>query len=754
MRRFLLPALLLLATVPAAWAYQRITVGSVSLYWPSSWMPVRYLLQEDGSADIGDDSEWLAIHRAFEAWEEVPAAGIDFAEDTTSDPARTDFASADIHLIWFDENDDSGYFAGASGTIAVTPITYNVGTGAILDADIIFNGDDHSFSTDKSGGTFDVQSIATHEVGHFLGLDHAASLASTMYPYAETARTVARSLTADDIGGVSEIYPSGGGTAAISGFVVRSSDSVPITGAHVIAMNDQGVVVTTTLSGALGTFILKQLPADDYLVLAEPLDGPVTGSNLASSVGGSVSTNFSSTYLGGNSTPSIVTASAGSTTAIGLLSVANAASANLTTTFDYPYTIARGSTTLIAILGSSIGAGDTVSVGGTGDVAIASSVFVSIGGLTGFVVTLNCAVNAVLGPRNVFVTTSGGVLTLLAGMVEIVETAPTLGSLTPSTGAAYGGETVTVSGGNFQAGAIVDLGDAEATAVTFVSSSQLTITTPANETGSVKVKVQNPDGQVAVLANGFTFLGQPAIATVMPVAGSTSGNTQVAIGGAGFEAGATVTFGGSPATNVTVAANNIGCRTPSGSAGAVDVVVTNPNTLSDTAAAAYTYVPDPDPTIDSVSPDAGPTSGGTSVSITGGNFLSGAAVHVGQAADGTGGTPLASVTVVSSSRIDAVMPAASAGSFAITVTNPTGAAVRVADAYTYQAPAGGGGGGGGGCFFVPPVTHDGSNVPPSATAGALLPYVLLLWLLHHQHSSRRLSGAPSRRFARQNRLQP
>jgi hypothetical protein len=83
----------------------------------------------------------------------------------------------------------------------------------------------------------------------------------------------------------------------------------------------------------------------------------------------------------------------------------------------------------------------------------------------------------------------------------------------------------------------------------------------------------------------------PNAISVLPVSGSTLGGTAVVLTGTDFVTGATVTVGGTAATGVSVtSATAIAFTTPAHAAGAVDVVVRNPDGQTDTLAGAFTYV--------------------------------------------------------------------------------------------------------------------------------------------------------------------
>jgi hypothetical protein len=93
----------------------------------------------------------------------------------------------------------------------------------------------------------------------------------------------------------------------------------------------------------------------------------------------------------------------------------------------------------------------------------------------------------------------------------------------------------------------------------------------------------------------------------------------------------------------------------------------------------YGLCPCTGPTLKSASPNTGSSAGGTTVTIGGTGFESGATVTFG-------GTAATNVTVVSSTQITAVTPAYAPGVVNITVTNPDGQTATLPASFTFAAP--------------------------------------------------------------------
>jgi len=200
--------------------------------------------------------------------------------------------------------------------------------------------------------------------------------------------------------------------------------------------------------------------------------------------------------------------------------------------------------------------------------------------------------------------------------------------------------------------------------------------------------VSTHPGAAATAANMSEFFTTtpntaPAISSVSPSSGPAAGGTAVTISGTGFAVGATVTFGGTAATNVqVVGSTTITATAPAHASGPVNVVVTNPGGQSAKSTNGYSYAAAAAPTVSGVNPTSGPTAGGTSVTISGTGFAAGATVSFG-------GTNATGVVVNNSTTITATTPAHAAGVVDVVVTNSTGQSGTKTSAFTFNPPAGG-----------------------------------------------------------------
>jgi hypothetical protein len=255
---------------------------------------------------------------------------------------------------------------------------------------------------------------------------------------------------------------------------------------------------------------------------------------------------------------------------------------------------------------------------------------------------------------------------------------PTVTGLRPNIGALGGGTTVIVSGNNYVAPATVSFGGVAATNVVVQDVNHIVATSPAGS-GTVDVTVTTPNGTSATsAADQFHYAPAPTVSSVSPNQGVQFGGTAVTITGTNFGGPSTkVVFGSAFATQVVrVNSTTITANSPAGS-GTVDVtVLTLGGTSATSSADQFTYLAAPVYT--GISPNTGPLSGGTAVTITGSNFVSPATVTFN-------GVQATNVVVVDSNTITADTPPQPAGTRQTNVRVTTaGGTSQLGPQFTYQ----------------------------------------------------------------------
>jgi hypothetical protein len=234
--------------------------------------------------------------------------------------ASTGFASGVLAFTRTITANAPGVSVGASGPAAFA--------GQILDADTLFRNDGQAtfatpgaLATPQGAGAYDLESLLTHELGHWFGLSHSAVWRAIMFPFAPppgnflgdrpTAQVPDGPLADDDRTGIRVLYADPGDalhTGAIRGRVLPANPfalaTVPapstgrsvtgIFGAQVVAVDaDTGAVIAGTLGGWScdaanppakfdGTYELDRLAVGhNYKIYAEPLDGVIGPGDFA-----------------------------------------------------------------------------------------------------------------------------------------------------------------------------------------------------------------------------------------------------------------------------------------------------------------------------------------------------------------------------------------------------------------------------------------------------------------------------------------
>ncbi|MCA9570513.1 MAG: matrixin family metalloprotease [Myxococcales bacterium] len=197
----------------AAWAYSPLftcnnTVGYAVWTTDSHWRVENAIT---GGARhhyslLDDQAVVDALTGGFEVWEDPVSCCSSFRHVYDGTTSATGYNTNDsINAISFEE----GSWDPANGSVNVTiAVTYTGAFGCSLHADQIYNGVGFDFTTTNSPGfgDTDLQSIAAHEHGHWLGLGHTPINGSTMFA-SYGGGIGPRSLGSDDEAGVCALYP-------------------------------------------------------------------------------------------------------------------------------------------------------------------------------------------------------------------------------------------------------------------------------------------------------------------------------------------------------------------------------------------------------------------------------------------------------------------------------------------------------------------------------------------------------------------
>ena len=189
-----------------------IGVAQAYVFTGASWspdeMPIQYKVNRQLSSDLPDANALAAIQGGFDVWTELSCAFMAWQYAGRTDNNRWGSGDRENVVSWREEGwDDSGF------ALAITSSIWQF-QGTLTDTDIKFNGVNHSWAAFENDPGFarevDIESVAAHEVGHAVGLDHTNVPGSTMLPSTSSGEIGGRTLGEDDIAGACEIYPGEG----------------------------------------------------------------------------------------------------------------------------------------------------------------------------------------------------------------------------------------------------------------------------------------------------------------------------------------------------------------------------------------------------------------------------------------------------------------------------------------------------------------------------------------------------------------
>lgn len=182
------------------------------LIWPGSCLS--YTVQRDGSTSISHAELSEAADAAFRAWQNAtcfsiaapPSIAVSNLFGVTScDRVEFNSRQANANIIVIRDE-----WEGSPNALGLTTVSINRDTGAIYDVDMEINGTQPLSVGPVVPDRYDLESIITHEAGHFLGLAHSnveCPNGATMCPSYQAGVDTFRTLHDDDVAAICAVYP-------------------------------------------------------------------------------------------------------------------------------------------------------------------------------------------------------------------------------------------------------------------------------------------------------------------------------------------------------------------------------------------------------------------------------------------------------------------------------------------------------------------------------------------------------------------
>lgn len=215
--------------------------------------------------NIDCETGWGAVREGFRSWADLTV--LNFTE--VDDPR-----DADIELTWTTNAPELGW---PGDVLAFATFPSDGG-------DVVF--DDAEPWTVYDQGPFDLYMVATHEIGHALGLNHSSIPTALMYPVVTPQTT---GLTEDDAAGIQALYGTPdqrppdqqtrdvAGAPAVEDILVNGeiTDTYPYELWEFEAYAGETLTITMTATGGNLSPYLGLLTDDETTLLAE--SGPAAG---------------------------------------------------------------------------------------------------------------------------------------------------------------------------------------------------------------------------------------------------------------------------------------------------------------------------------------------------------------------------------------------------------------------------------------------------------------------------------------------
>ena len=503
-----------------------------------------------------------------------------------------------------------------------------------------------------------------------------------------------------------------GATTGFFGTTVATISCTSTTACSATAPPAGAGTVDITLTTPGGTSAISSTDQYTYdaapiVTLVRPAAGPLTGTTTVAITGTGFVVGGTSAHFGTSAATiscTSTTTCSGTSPAEGVgtvdITVATPGGTSATSAADQ-YTYDAGPVvTLVSPASGPAAGGTVVSITGTGLAGIASAAAINFGTSHPSIYTVISATSVSAtapahspGVVDITVVTPGGTSATSPADQFTYHAAPVVSAVSPADGLPAGGAVITVTGTGFSGASAVDFGPTAGGSLTVVSGTSLTVVSPAELAGVVDITVTGPGGTSATgPADQFSYDGRPVVSAVSPAAGPVAGGTVVSVTGTGFVVGPTTARFGTTAATTIDCTSPTSCTvtSPAGTAGLVDITLSTIGGTSVTSSAdqfSYEAPPAPvaapssatGPTISALGVNAGPASGGTSVRITGTNFVVGSTTV-------SFGTTAGTLVCSSTTSCTATSPAHPAGTVDVSVSTPAGtSALGSTDRFSFTA---------------------------------------------------------------------
>ncbi len=581
----------------------------------------------------------------------------------------------------------SGATVNWNGTALSTTFVSATQLTAVIPASDLLTTSTDSITANNAGG-----SVSNSEA--FAVVNAPTPTITTLSPTSATAGGAQFTLTVTGTNIYQGVSVRWNGTALATTWVSSSGNTqatatVPASLFNTVSSVGSASITAINVSGSASTAATFTVNAPSPSITSlSPNPTPAGGAQFTLTVNGSGFLNGGTVQWNGTALTTTFVSSSQLTATVPAVDIASVGTASVTV-FNYTgnvssaatFTISQPTVTITSLSPASTAAGGaqfTLTVNGTNFLTGATVQWNGAGLSTTLVnstqLTATVPANdiASVGSASVTVVNTGGTPSA-AATFTIGQPTVTITSLSPASTAAGGAQfTLTVNGTNFLTGAAVQWNGTGLT-TTFVNSTQVTATVPANDiasVGSASVTVVNTGGTPSAAAT-FT-IGQPTVTiTSLSPPSTAAGGAQftLTVNGTGFLTGATVQWNGTGLTTTFVSGTQVTATVPASDIASVSSAsVTVVNTGGTPSAAATFNITQPTVTITSLSPTSTAAGGAQfTLTVNGTGFLTGATVQW----NGTGLT----TAFVSGTQVTATVPAsdiASVSSASVTVVNTGG----------------------------------------------------------------------------------